>query len=91
MRRSPIVELYRFNVLPMTMLMNLNAHESQEWKPGQRVICDRPEQFLTGCMIESNKGGVIVINCPFANITVSGTQADLTQLGWQLDPRQAKP
>lgn len=59
------------------------------WTVGQRVVCDRPEQLLTDCIIQQSEAGSVVIFCPLANIVVSGTQARLEQLSWRLESPQA--
>ncbi|NJN86760.1 MAG: hypothetical protein HC881_11140 [Leptolyngbyaceae cyanobacterium SL_7_1] len=58
------------------------------WTVGQRVVCDRPEQLLTDCIVQQSEAGSVVISCPFANIVVSGTQERLEQLGWRMEEPQ---
>lgn len=55
------------------------------WRIGQKVVCDRPEQLLQGCMIQAIDSDSIVISCPAVNLVVCGKQQNLEQLGWKVD------
>lgn len=54
-----------------------------KWQVGQPVECDRPEQVVTGCVIEKNEMGSITIVCPEIGIVVCGQQDDLAAQGWR--------
>jgi hypothetical protein len=58
------------------------------WKVGQKLMCDRPEQLLTGCVIVAQESGGLIISCPAVGIVVSGQQQQLEMLGWKLDDFQ---
>lgn len=59
-----------------------------EWKVGQKVVCDRPEQLLTGCVIRSKQADKIIIVCPSIDLEFLGSQEKLEQLGWRLDENE---
>ncbi|HEY9623888.1 MAG TPA: hypothetical protein V6C78_26250 [Crinalium sp.] len=56
-----------------------------DWKVGQKVVCDRPEQMLSGCTIQTVDADSIVISCPNVNLVICGKQRNLEQLGWRTD------
>ncbi len=57
---------------------------TMDWKVGQNVVCDRPEQLLTGCVIQSKDADTIVISCPSIDLVFRGKQQQLEQLGWKV-------
>ncbi len=59
-----------------------------QWKVGQRLICDRPEQILTGCTIVAQDGSSVIISCPAVGIVVTGEPGRLQELGWRIDPSE---
>ena len=56
-----------------------------DWKVGQKLVCDRPEQYLTGCFVRAKEAGSVVVCCPAINLVVAGRQAQLEELGWRLE------
>jgi hypothetical protein len=56
-----------------------------DWKVGQKVVCDRPEQLLQGCTIQTMDVDSVVISCPTVNLVICGKQRNLEQLGWRVD------
>lgn len=56
-----------------------------EWIVGQKVVCDRPEQLLTGCTIKVKEEGSVIISCPNIDLVFWGQQEQLERLGWRLD------
>jgi hypothetical protein len=59
-----------------------------DWKIGQKLACDRPEQYLSGCVVVSQEDGSVVISCPAVGIVVRGHQQELERFGWQIDENQ---
>lgn len=55
------------------------------WQVGQKVVCDRPEQLLAGCFIQSEESDSVVITCPAVNLVISGKRKRLEELGWRLE------
>lgn len=53
------------------------------WQIGQKVVCDRPEQLLTGCYVVTTDAETVKISCPAAGIVVSGDQRRLEEMGWR--------
>lgn len=54
-----------------------------KWQVGQRLVCDRPEQLLTGCRVTEQQGDWVEISCPTIGLHLTGYQADFEQQGWQ--------
>jgi hypothetical protein len=54
-----------------------------KWKVGQKLVCDRPEQLLTGCTVALQENGWVVISCPTAGLTLSGYQEQFERSGWK--------
>lgn len=61
-----------------------------EWNIGQKVVCDRPEQLLTGCTIKAKEEGSVIISCPGIDLVFWGQQEQLEQLGWRLETSSTK-
>lgn len=61
-----------------------------QWQVGQRIVCDRPDQPLTGCCIASSDADTVKIICPAAGIVVYGPQQRLEEMGWKLEQLQPK-
>jgi hypothetical protein len=53
------------------------------WQVGQQVMCDRPEQSLTGCFVVATEPNSVKIVCPAVGIVVSGQQIRLEEMGWR--------
>lgn len=62
-----------------------------EWNIGQKVVCDRPEQLLTGCTIKAKEEGSVIISCPNIDLVFWGQQEQLEQLGWRPDNLASPP
>jgi hypothetical protein len=56
------------------------------WQIGQKVVCDRPEQLLTGCVVTTQDQGWVTISCPIAGFALAGYQAQFEQEGWIVEP-----
>lgn len=56
-----------------------------DWKVGQKLVCDRPEQYLTGCFVRAKEAGSVVVCCPAINLVVAGRQEQLEELGWRVE------
>ncbi|MGI0484818.1 hypothetical protein ACN4EK_05215 [Pantanalinema rosaneae CENA516] len=52
------------------------------WQIGQKVVCDRPEQLLTGCIVTTQDEGWVTISCPTAGFALAGYQDQFEQEGW---------
>lgn len=59
--------------------------DAMSWNVGQKLACDRPEQYLSGCVVVSQEAGNVVISCPAIGIVVRGYQPELEQFGWTVD------
>jgi len=58
------------------------------WKVGQKVVCDRPNNQLTGCVVRSVDEEIIVIFCPGFNMVICGQFRSLKKLGWRTEEAQ---
>jgi hypothetical protein len=58
------------------------------WEVGQKLVCDRPEQLLTGCFIADKTSEGLTVSCPAIGIVISQQQQQLERLGWKLDEQR---
>jgi hypothetical protein len=52
------------------------------WQVGQRMVCNRSEQLLTGCFIVATDKDSVTVSCPAIGLVVSGQQHALEEMGW---------
>ena len=55
-----------------------------DWKIGQKVICDRADQSLSGTVIQIGHTDGVIISCPESGAIVCGLQKNLERFGWQI-------
>ncbi|OLP18148.1 hypothetical protein BST81_14115 [Leptolyngbya sp. 'hensonii'] len=60
------------------------------WQVGQNMVCDRPEQLLSGCIIVAQDDESVMISCPAVGIVVTGEPHRLQELGWKTDDKSLR-
>lgn len=61
------------------------CEHQMNWQIGQKVVCDRPEQLLTGCTVTTQDQGWVTISCPTAGFALAGYQDRFEQEGWTVE------
>ncbi|MGA7937685.1 MAG: hypothetical protein WCA35_29315 [Kovacikia sp.] len=56
----------------------------KSWTVGQKVVCDRQDRQLSGCIVRSVNSDSIVIFCPKFNTVICGLRKNLEKLGWRI-------